>query len=202
MNNKFKLIFTILSVLVIVLVTKTNVYAEDYGGGDKEYKMKIVKEVKLDGDSSYKDKVYIDLTDKNEKDKDIYFRITITNKGDKISDLEMKDFLPDELDKISGDLTKEWDSMNAGETKEFIIKANLDDNETSDDEDFEKCVVNKAELRQDGDFEGSDTATVCYGNEPTELPETGVMSLAAWAGSAMLSLGSMLKLGGRTKKKK
>ena len=63
-----------------------------------------------------------------------------------------------------------------------------------DRENFEKCVVNKAEVEWDGNFEGSDTATVCYGDvEVTELPETGAVSTLAIAGLGLIIAGYTLK---------
>src|SRR4030043_1367792 len=158
-------------------------YADSYGGEDTETKFKIVKDVKLDGDDSYKDKVFVDLTKSSEKGRDIIFRVRVTNLGDDADDMEMKDSLPDELNKIAGDLIEEWDDFENGEVKEFTFRVKIKDSEIKSDKDYEKCVVNKAELRQDGDFQGSDTATVCYGNVPVkELPKTGFTSMVGFAG--------------------
>ena len=181
------------------------VKADTYGGGETEISLKIVKEVRLAGDTSYKDKVFIDLTDPEEKAKEIYFRMTVTNIGTAdLSSLKMEDFLPSELNKLSGDLTEEWGSLAAGEEKTFVIKANLKDGEIKEDKDYEKCVVNKAEIRRDGNFAGSDVATVCYGNKPVELPKTGFLPMSGFAGLGMLSLGGLLgkKKKSKTKKKK
>lgn len=186
---------TLMAISMVYLTTSTfSVYADTYGGGETEKSIKIVKEVRLEGDTNYKDKVFIDLTDENEKGKEIYFRITITNTGDDLENLKMEDFLPSELDKIAGNLTEEWSKLSSGEVKTFIIKASLKGSEIKEDKDYEKCVVNKAELRQDGDFMGSDTATVCYGNKPQKLPETGFWAMPGFAGLGMASLGGLLKL--------
>jgi len=193
---------TLTILIAISMVYSTvPVFADTYGGGETEKSIKIVKEVRLEGDSTYKDKVFIDLTDNNEKTKEIYFRITITNTGDALDNLKMEDFLPSELDKIAGNLTEEWANLDSGEVKTFIIKASLKASEVKEDKDYEKCVVNKAELRQDGDFMGSDTATVCYGNTPKELPETGFLPMSGFAGLGMLSLGKLLKLKTKQTKK-
>lgn len=186
-----------LTLIPLMGVLTPVVKADTYGGGEKEITLKIVKEVKLDGDENYKDKVFIDLTNSNEKSKAIFFRITITNKGDKVEKLKMEDFLPVALNKVDGNLTEEWASIDKNETKTFIIKVSLKDSEIKADKDYEKCVVNKAELRRDGNFAGSDVATVCYGNKPVEMPKTGVMPLAGFAGLGMLSLGGLLKLGNK-----
>jgi len=113
----------------------------------------------------------------------------------------MKDSLPDELDRVGGDgLTEYWDDFEPGETKTFYIRAKVDSDEYKDD-DFEKCVVNKAEVRWDGNYEGSDTVAVCYGNkEPTELPKTGAVSELAIVGIGLLTAGLLLKLSKRLAK--
>jgi LPXTG-motif cell wall-anchored protein len=177
------------------------VFADSYGGGDNDIKFKIEKEVKLDGDSSWKDKVYIDLTNGSDKNKEILFRVTVKNLSDDDADefdkMKMKDFLPGELYRVGGDYLEEnWDDFASGEKKEFIIRAKINDDEMKVSDRFEKCVVNKAELKQDDDFKGADTATVCYGNIPvSELPKTGLMSVSSVAGFAFLGLGSLIKLG-------
>jgi hypothetical protein len=192
-TNHWRTFLMTLLVAISMVPLNAIVHADTYGGGEEEKSIKIVKEVRLEGDNNYKDKVFIDLTDANERTKEIYFRITITNTGDKIDKLKMEDFLPSELKLIAGNLTEEWNELDAGETKTFIIKASLKDSEVKEDKDYEKCVVNKAELRQDGDFMGSDVATVCYGNTPTELPETGFWPMSGFAGLGMVSLGRLLK---------
>ena len=109
--------------------------------------------------------------------------------------MKMKDSLPDELKKVGGDgLTEEWDDFEPGDTESFIIKVKVYDDEF-DEENFDKCVVNKAEVRYDGTFEGSATATVCYGNEGiTELPETGVSALGlGFTGFGFIAIGSLIK---------
>ena len=62
------------------------------------------------------------------------------------------------------------------------------------DVDFEKCIVNKAEVTWDGEFEGSDTATVCYGDEEIkELPETGSNEVAALVGAGLIIVGILVR---------
>jgi LPXTG-motif cell wall-anchored protein len=92
--------------------------------------------------------------------------------------MKMKDSLPDEMERVGGDgLTEYWEDFEPGETKTFIIRAKVN-SEEYDRENFEKCVVNKAKVLYDDDEEGSDTATVCYGDsEVTELPKTGGSSV-------------------------
>lgn len=196
-NNKIK--YSLISTLVLTILfgLNTHAFASAYGGGggNNDVSLQIIKQVKLDGDSNFKDKVYIDLTDQNEKSKDIVFKITITNKGDKIDNLKYEDFLPSALNKISGDLTQDVGSLNTDETKTYEIKTSLKDDEVNRDIEFEKCVVNKVELRQDGDYEDNDVATVCFGNikNPTQLPKTGFMPMTGFAGIGLISLGKFIK---------
>lgn len=105
--------------------------------------------------------------------------------------MEMRDYLPEEMEKVGGvGLTEEWDDFDPDDQKEFIILAKVKSGEYDRNVEFEKCIVNKAELRWDGDFQGSDTATVCYGNiQPSELPKTGSFSTLALAGISSLLAG-------------
>ena len=55
-------------------------------------------------------------------------------------------------------------------------------------------MVNKAEVEWDDKFEGSDTATVCYGDEEvTELPETGSSEVVTLVGFGLASLGMVIR---------
>jgi hypothetical protein len=98
------------------------------------------------------------------------------------------------LIRVGGDgLTEEWDSFEPGETKTFYIKVEVDSAEF-ERENFEKCVVNKAEVRFDGTFEGADTATVCYGvSEITDLPETGFEEVLLPLGLGLIAVGYVVK---------
>ncbi len=174
------------------------VYADscdsNYGGGstcDKSFK--VIKQVRKSGDNSWKDKV----TGVDE-DEVVEFRITVENTGDvDANDMKIEDFLPKEMERVGGDgLTEEWDNFSNDNDKVFVIKARVKDSEY-DREDFDKCVVNKVELTQDGDFKGSDTATVCYNNddEVTELPKTGAETnvLAVVSGLGLAIAGFAIK---------
>jgi hypothetical protein len=207
-KNTLKVISaTAITGILLVLTAKT-VYAgcePVYGGGEiciYNKRFEIEKEVRLEGDNTWRDKVYIDLTDEDENDKDIEFRIKIKNLSDEetedeidFDNMKMKDLLPNELDRIGGTgLTEYWDDFEPGETKEFIIRVELEDDERDREGEFEKCVVNKAEAYWDGEFEGSDTATVCYSNkEVTELPDTGALSTLTLVGFGLITAGALIK---------
>ena len=195
--NKIKInLIAILVTLGVVMTLSTGtVYAGQYGE-DEEYniRFKITKEVRIQGDTEWKDKV----TDV-EKGDVVEFRIKIKNKSDdpadKANDMKMEDFLPSEMYKVGGNgLDEEWDNFDPDDEKVFIIQAKVDSDEYDRDVEFEKCVVNKAELRWDGEFQGSDTATVCYGNvQPSELPKTGAVSTLVLAGIGSLLTGLIAK---------
>jgi hypothetical protein len=171
----------------------------NYGGGETciyNKRFEIDKDVRIEGDNEWKEDKVTDV----DKDEIVEFRIKIKNLSDEdagsFDDMKMEDFLPDELIREGGSgLTEYWDDFDPGETKTFTIRAKIDPDEFDRDDNFEKCVVNKAEVRWDGDFEGSDTATVCYGNgKPTELPKTGAVSDLAIIGLGMLTAGVFAKL--------
>ncbi len=152
----------------------------------------IEKLARIKDESHFVDKLLLGPSD---LDKVLEFRITVKNIGDvKTDKMKMQDFLPSELKRVGGHKLEEtWDSFDISETKTFIIEVKLDPNEIKDKE-FEKCVVNKAEVRFDGNFEGADTATVCYGvSKITELPETGFGEIILPLGTGFLAAGYLLK---------
>jgi LPXTG-motif cell wall-anchored protein len=198
-----KLIFVVfLSVLTASFYGAKSVYADcesTYGGGENciyNKSFRIVKDVRTVNDNSngpWKDKV--SGVDKNDT---LEFRSKVTNVGEvKVDEMKMKDYLPDELKKLDGGdgLTEEWGSFAPGETKEFTFKVKVKDSEF-DRENFEKCIVNKAELHYKDAFEGADTATVCYSKgELKELPETGTGTtvMSTIAGIGLIALGIFTK---------
>ncbi len=188
------------AILTITLVNPNVVYADceqNYGGGETcvyNKTFRIIKKARFEweDDDEARDKV----TDV-EKGDVIVFEIEVKNEGEiEVDNMFMEDFLPSEMEFLDNEgLTEEWDDFEPGETKKFEIRAKVEDDEFND-ENFEKCVVNKVEIEWDGDFEGSDTATVCYGDvEITELPETGPTSglIVAITGFALISLGMLVR---------
>jgi LPXTG-motif cell wall-anchored protein len=202
LKNK-KILMSVFVAVVLGLITQVEtVYADcesTYGGGETcvyNKRFEIEKKVRLEGEDNWEDKV----TDVSKNDI-IEFRVKIKNRSDKGSEdvvdfdnMKMKDILPDELTIVDDDgLTEEWDNFDPGETKEFIIKAKIVSEEFDRTDNFEKCVVNKAEVFWDKKFEGADTATVCYGKgAPTELPKTGFGSAFLALGSAFMGLGALV----------
>ncbi len=210
MKSINKLILSLVLIIAALFAVKGEVFADSemdcestYGGGETclvNKRFRIEKDVRLEDDDSWEDKVNIDLTDKDEKGKFIEFRIRVKNLSDEDANLdfdnmEMKDKLPDVFDRIGGSgLTEGWDNFEPGETKEFKIKVELDDEELDKEGEFEKCAVNKASVYWDDEFEGSDTATVCWSNEEVkELPKTGSLSEMSIAGLVLVSAGVALK---------
>lgn len=193
-KNKIKLIGSLITLGLFVFLSTGTAYAGQYGEEEYNLRFKITKEVRIQGDTEWKDKV----TDVREGEV-VEFRIKIRNKSDDpadaTDDMKMEDFLPEEMYKVGGNgLTEEWDNFDPKDEKVFIIQAKVDSDEYDSDVRFEKCVVNKAELRWDGEFQGSDTATVCYGNvEPTELPKTGAFSTMGLSGLVLLVSGLVSK---------
>ena len=193
-KNKNKLIVSLVTLGLFVFLSTRPVFADQYGEEEYNLRFKIVKEVRIQGDSEWKDKV----TDVGKNDV-VEFRIKIKNRSDgpadATDDMKMEDFLPKEMNKVGGSgLTEEWDDFDPKDEKVFIIQAKVDSDEYDRDVEFEKCVVNKAELRWDGEFQGADTATVCYGNvQPSELPKTGALSTLGLSGLGLLITGLVSK---------
>lgn len=187
---------------VALVAVNSQVYAEcesTYGNGETCYinkRFEIDKDVRIkdDDDDDWEDKV-MDV----EEDDVVEFRIKVKNKSDddadEFDDMKIEDFLPDEMERVGGSgLTEYWDDFESGETKTFVIEAKIDEDEFDREYEFEKCIVNKAEVTWDGEFEGSDTATVCYGDEEVkELPETGSNEVAALFGAALMVVGLIVR---------
>jgi uncharacterized repeat protein (TIGR01451 family)/LPXTG-motif cell wall-anchored protein len=160
---------------------------------------RVEKKVRVGDSGSFSDKVTHVA-----KGEIVEFQIVVKNEGDmEVNDMKMVDILPKEMERVGGSqLTETWDNFEVctsekceDERKVFIIKAKVKDSEF-DREDFEKCVVNKAEIYYKDKFEGADTATVCYGKVPvTELPKTGTTStaLVTIGGLSLVYLGKLLK---------
>lgn len=202
MYKNLKKFITVALVTSFALISMTSIaYASGcepyYNGGETcviNKRFSIDKDVRIEGDNEWKDKVTgVEASDVVE------FRITVQNLSDEEADafdnMKMEDFLPDEFNLLDNEgLTEYWNDFGSGEEKKFTIKVQVKPEEFNREDQFEKCIVNKAEVEWDGEFEGSDTATVCYGNvEVTELPETGFGSAFAMLGTAFTSLGVFLK---------
>ncbi len=182
----------IVTVAAVAFLFNRRVYAEQYGEVVKNKAFRIEKEVRVKDEGEFEDKLVLDEED---FDKVLEFRIEVKNKGEvDVDDMKVEDFLPEEMDRVGGDgLTEYWDDFDSGDTKTFYIDAKIDEDEF-DRENFDKCIVNKAEVRYDGDFEGSDTATVCYGDvEVTELPETGFVDTMVPLGLGLIVVGFLVK---------
>ena len=182
----------IVTVAAVAFLFNRRVYAEQYGEVVKNKAFRIEKEVRVKDEGDFEDKLVLDEED---FDKVLEFRIEVKNKGEvDVDDMKVEDFLPEEMDRVGGDgLTEYWDDFDSGDTKTFYIDAKIDEDEF-DRENFDKCIVNKAEVRYDGDFEGSDTATVCYGDvEVTELPETGFVDTMVPLGLGLIVVGFLVK---------
>lgn len=197
-QNRIIFVTLFLGALTVALLP-SKVYAACEDDGDYgetctfEKKFQIEKKVRISGDSEWKDKV----TGVKEG-QIVEFRIIAKNIGElSADDMKMIDSLPGELEKTGGaGLTEEWNDFNDGDSKTFIIQARIKSTEFKRTDNFEKCVVNKAELRQNDNKQGSDTATVCYGEKKiTELPKTGPISteLMSILGFASTGLGLALK---------
>ncbi|MEZ6256041.1 MAG: LPXTG cell wall anchor domain-containing protein [Patescibacteria group bacterium] len=206
------------AVATFLVSTNTPVYADcepNYGGGETCICNKVFriekKVAKLDTnkdlkDHNFEDKVIFKTPEKS-SDVKVVFKIKVTNEGEVTTDdMKMKDSLPDEFQhaksSFGGDgLTETWDDFEPGESKTFYITAKLEKDEFVDDKNYEKCVVNEASVYYDGDFEGKDTATVCFRNsEITELPETGPVSTAILTALGLTSIASGFGLKSRYKR--
>lgn len=200
--NKINLILAttlLIGFLVAVLFPNSVLADEDdecdpqYGGGEICNKsFDIEKWVRRKGSDDKKEKLNV------EEDEEFEFLIRVTNTGQVTKDdMKMEDILPGSLERIGGHgLTEEWDDFAPGETIEFTIKVKVEDDEFDRDGEFDKCVVNIARVLFDGHEEGSDDATVCWGDEEVEeLPETGANLSPALSVVALLAIaaGALVK---------
>ncbi|MBD3365759.1 hypothetical protein GF360_00225 [candidate division WWE3 bacterium] len=194
MNKKFmkNLIVSIAAVAFLGINANGKVYADQYGEDIKNKSFRIEKEVRIKDEGDFEDKLVLDS---DESDEIIEFRVRIENVGEvETDDMKMEDFLPEEMYRVGGDgLTEYFDDFEPGDVVTFYIDAKIDEDEF-DNENFDKCVVNKAELYYDDAFEGADTAIVCYGDvEVTELPETGFATTMIPVGLGLMVVGALIK---------
>jgi len=155
---------------------------------NKNFSLEKKVRVKDSNDDGWEDKI-VDVPE----GRIIEFRIKVKNTGEvDVDDMKMEDILPDELEKTGGDgLTEYWENFDVDETKTFIIEARIRSTEFDRTDNFENCVVNKAKVFYSDDLEGSDTATVCYGESKiTELPKAGatateIMSIVGFASTGV-----------------
>ncbi|MBP7927840.1 hypothetical protein KAZ57_01700 [Patescibacteria group bacterium] len=208
------IVYAVVSVITFSALPTNRVFAEEakcepiYGGGENclvNKRFEIKKEVRLCEDYDKGSKECDDWGDWEDKITDVEegdifeFRIIIKNESDDEADtfnnMKMSDDFPDELEKLDGaGFTEYWDDFEPGEEHTFYIKAKVNSDEFDRDDNFENCVVNKAEVKWGDEFEGADTATVCYGDsEVTELPQTGALSYLTLTGVSMIVSGAFLK---------
>jgi uncharacterized repeat protein (TIGR01451 family)/LPXTG-motif cell wall-anchored protein len=196
-NNKLIFVLSLAAGIVVLVASSSKVYAgctSIYGGGEEctyNKSFDIEKKVRIEGDSKWKDKVTA------EKGDVIEFKIKVKNTGEvEKSGMKMWDKLPKELERVGGSgLTEYFDNFEPGETKTYTIKVKIETSEF-DRKDFDKCVVNKAEVWFEDHKEGSSTATVCYSDsKPKELPKTGAESTAAMGaiGGVLTAAGLLIK---------
>lgn len=211
--NTKNLIKSLFIAVLVMIGTHSLVEAgeceDTYGGGETcivNKRFEIEKEVRICEDDldDQEDRDCDDWGDWEDKVTDvkegqiIEFRVRIQNLSDEdageFDDMRMEDKFPNELERIGGSgFTEYWDDFKPGDKKEFKTKALIKSSEF-DRENFEKCIVNKAEVEWDDNYEGSDTATVCYGDEEvTELPKTGSNSVAAMLGTFCVALGLTIR---------
>lgn len=200
MNKNLNMLIVPVVFAGLLVAGKADVLANDdcdstYGGETCEEDLGFSKEVRFvdEDDEDSEDKIT-----KVKEDDTVVFVIRVTNEGETtFEDLEVKDSLPDALYRVGGDELKETrHDLKPGEEWFIRIQAKIK-SEEFDKENFEKCVVNKAELYIDGDKERKDTATVCYGKgEITELPKTGADAgiLSTIAGLGFVTLGTITSL--------
>lgn len=203
-------------VLIVMLFITADVSAgceSTYGGGETciyNKRFSIEKKViQLDDDDDWDDweDIAKDSDDWEDKvtgvaeDEFVVFKIVVENLSDEeldeFDDMKMIDDLPDELEKIGGSgLTEYWDDFEPGEKKTFYIAAEVNEDEYDRDEDFSDCAVNTASVEWDGEFEGEDTAKVCYDeeiDEVEELPSTGSNEVVVALGFSLIVAGLVIK---------
>lgn len=127
---------------------------------------------------------HFDFTVNNVKKGDnLEFRITVKNTGDTaLNNVAVTDNMPDGLNS-SDKLNFTIDQLNPGDSKSFLIVAQVNDSQFVNIKSG-KCFVNSATMKV-GDNSQKDTAAVCIGGAvlgAVKLPETGA------ADTAILSL--------------
>lgn len=212
----------------VIIALNGTVYAQaacnpgPYGTRDCTPDIEVTKKVRKEGQKTWRDIVY-----GVKEDQKVKFLITIKNTGKvTLYDVKVKDILPGEMywvdkkdldtvikklvpcDSVEVD-TGEKCEVELGGDEGLVAKV---EDQEYDDDDFNKCVENKAEAigtayvgSSERIVKDSDNALVCYGrdedndddddedDEPSELPETGANALVSVVGLGAVALGSLLK---------
>ena len=122
------------------------------------------------------------------------YTFKIENKTDETKTLKLIDNLPNELERIGGIGFTEEVTLGKKSSVKLIMEVKVKDSEFDNKKDFEKCVVNTAQLYKDGAKKESSSATVCYGEGVAKtLPETGANDIFAIAGLILASAGVVIR---------
>lgn len=128
------------------------------------------------------------------KGENFTYKFKVENKTSNEVTLNLVDNLPSEFERISGIGNTEKITLGAKSNKTLEMVVKVKDSEFVNKTNFEKCVVNKANLYKEGSEKDTSTATVCFGDGVvSKLPQTGPENFVLGAGALSLALGFALK---------
>lgn len=122
------------------------------------------------------------------------YTFKIENKTDETKTLKLIDNLPNELERVAGIGFTEEVTLGKKSSVKLVMEVKVKDSEFENKKDFEKCVVNTAQLYKDGAKKESSSATVCYGEGIAKtLPETGPNDIFAVVGLILATAGVVIR---------
>lgn len=122
------------------------------------------------------------------------YTFTIENKTNETKTLKLVDSLPKELERVGGIGFTEEVTLAKNSSVKLYMEVKVKDSEFENKTNFEKCVVNTAELYKDGSKKESSSATVCYGEGVAKnLPETGPNDIFALIGLVFAIAGIVIR---------
>jgi len=128
------------------------------------------------------------------KDQVFKYTIQVENKTGESKTLKLIDNLPNELERVSGIGFTEEITLAKNSSVKVFMEVKVKDSEFENKTNFEKCVVNTAELYKDGSKKESSSATVCYGEGIAKnLPETGPNEIFAMVGLILAITGIVVR---------
>jgi len=122
------------------------------------------------------------------------YTFNVENKTNETKTLKLIDNLPKELERVNGIGFTEEVKLEKNSSVKLYMEVKVKDSEFENKSNFEKCVVNTAELYKDGSKKESSSATVCYGEGVANtLPETGANEIFALIGLVLASAGIVIR---------
>lgn len=193
-KQKFLMTFIIMLLAFVALIKPQGTLADSYSNNDEDKTISIDKKIR-----SIKDDIYVDNIPSTTRifyqNDVIEFKIKVTNTGDvDLKNITVVDnlppflkliFYPGTYDSVNNKIEWKIDSLNAGDSQRFLIRAKIDKAQ------YVNVITketNVATVSVDGDVQKDDAIYYIGGRSGVTIPDTGSMDLIIQTG-VIVSLG-------------